>query len=535
MFARLIRKGSFDSEPTRRAGADHSRSWERLIVLANRAPLTYEPDANGRMAVKRSGGGLVTAIEPLMKRYGGIWVAHGDGNIDGAHVADSGELSVPPSSLHYRVRRVPLPYNEYRGYYYGFANEGLWPLCHALNVRPRFRPSDFRMYTTANSRFVDAVAAEAAASVPLVLVQDYHFALAPRLLRLRLPRSTIVSFWHIPWPTAREFSACPWARDLVLGLLPSDIIGVQTPDDCANLLDTVESTIDAEIDRRRHLVRWRGHTTHVRAYPVGVEWANDTVRATESASECRERVLRDFHLPAGTRLCVGVDRLDYTKGINDKLLVVERLLETTPALRGRFVFIQIAEPSRDCLPAYQSARAQIRETRNRVNARFATPGWVPIVLLETHHGPSDVYRLYRAADVCYVGSLRDGMNLVAKEFVCAREDHRGVLVLSQFAGAARQLRSALIVNPYAIEQTARVLADALNMSDADQAARMRELRANVTAYDAQWWAQQLIDDASRVSRTSKVAGRERRMRDTGGILSGRLAIAPTAASSGRGL
>jgi trehalose 6-phosphate synthase len=511
MFAPPIRNGFFDGEPTRAAGAETSRPWDRLIVVANRAPLSYEPDANGRMAIKRSGGGLVTAIEPLMKRYGGIWVAHGNGTIDAAHVADSGGLSVPPSSPHYRVRRVPLPSDEYRGYYYGFANEGLWPLCHALNVRPRFRPSDFQMYAAANSRFVAAVAAEAAGSVPLVLVQDYHFALAPRLLRRRLPGSTIVSFWHIPWPTAREFSACPWARELVLGLLPSDIIGVQTRDDCINVLDTVESTIDAEIDRRRDLIRWRGHTTHIRAYPVGVEWGNATVSATESAGECRARVLRDFRLPSDVRLCVGVDRLDYTKGINDKFLAVERLLESDPALRGRFVFIQIAEPSRDCLPAYQNARAQIRDTCNRVNARFTGPGWEPIVLLETHQGPLDVYRLYRAADVCYVGSLRDGMNLVAKEFVCAREDHRGVLVLSHFAGAARQLRSALIFNPYAVEHTARVLADALNMSETEQEERMRELRANVATYDAHWWAQQLINDASVVSRSNRNPRRAFRM------------------------
>jgi len=508
MFAPLTRNRVFSRESTGVAATADISQWNRLIVLANRAPLTYERDTDGSNRTKPSGGGLVTAIEPLMKQYGGIWVAHGDGSNDATLVVDSSRLTVPPASPHYRLRYVSVPREEYRGYYYGFANEGLWPLCHSLNVRPRFRASDFRMYTAANSRFVWAVAAEAAGSVPLVLVQDYHFALAPRLLRLRLPKSTIVSFWHIPWPTAREFRTCPWARDLVLGLIASDIVGVQTADDCTNFLDSVGSTIDAEIDSRRHLVMWRGHVARIRSYPVGVSWANETVSATDPVSVCRERVLRDLQLPAGVRLCVGIDRLDYTKGINDKFLAVERLLETNPDLRGRFVLIQVAEPSRDCLPAYQSARTQIRETKNRVNAHFATRECEPIVLIERHHAPDEVYRLYRAADVCYVGSLRDGMNLVAKEFVCARADHRGVLVLSQFAGAARQLRSALKVNPYAVAQTASVLADALNMSDIEQGARMRELRASVARYDAHWWAHQLIHDASLVRRTNRNSDRE---------------------------
>jgi trehalose 6-phosphate synthase len=347
-----------------------------------------------------------------------------------------------------------------------------------------------------NTRFATAVAEEAAGDSAVVLVQDYHFALAPRMLRQRLPSSTLVAFWHIPWPRPRVLRTCPWARELLEGLLASTIVGLQTHEDCMNFLGGVESTLDADVDVSQNTVWYRGHATRVRAYPVGVEWNNQAVRATPPATVCRERVCRDLRLPSDVRLAVGIDRLDYTKGINEKLLAVERLLETHAELRGRFVLVQVAEPSRDCIPAYRAARTHLLATSQRVNARFGTSSYLPIQLLEAHHDPADVYRLYRAADLCYVGSLHDGMNLVAKEFVCARDDERGVLVLSQFAGATQQLRAALLVNPYAVDTSAEVLAQALGMSIPEQAKRMRLLRANVAAFDASWWARELVQDAT---------------------------------------
>jgi trehalose 6-phosphate synthase len=355
------------------------------------------------------------------------------------------------------------------------------------------------MYHRANARFAAAVAEESEDAAPLVLVQDYHFALAPRMLRRRLPSSTITAFWHIPWPSARVFGGCPWATVLIDGLLASDIVGLQTPDDCRHFLDAVERHLDATVDRREGEVTWCGHTTRVRAYPVGVEWSNPAVRAAPPPAVCRDTVVRDLGLPPDVRLGVGVDRLDYTKGIKEKFLAVERLLEHEAALRGRFVFVQVAEPSRDCLPAYRAARAEIVAASERINARFQSNGCKPIVLLESHHEPAEVYRLYRAADFCYVGSLHDGMNLVAKEFVCARSDRHGVLVLSRFAGAAQQLRDAVMVDPYAIERSAGALAEALAMPVREQARRMRQLRANVAAFDSRWWAEQLLRDAGQVA------------------------------------
>ena len=467
----------------------------KVIVLANRAPFRHEL-SRGRVVTTRCSSGLVTALEPLLDAYSGTWVAHADGSADTSVVDQLGGIDVPPANPQYRVRYVSIPDDEYRGYYYGFSNEGLWPLCHTVNVTPVFRRCDYEMYRAANTRFASNVADEADGDSPLVLVQDYHFALAPRLLRQKLPRSRMAAFWHIPWPRPRVFRTCPWAVEVLEGLLGSDIIGFQTDDDCRNFLGCAEALLDAPVDPAAGTIRYQGHLTAVRAYPVGIDCAHDALRSAPSPEACREQVCRELDLPPGVRLGVGIDRMDYTKGIHEKLQAIERLLEAQPELVGRFAFVQVAEPSRDCLAAYRNARAQVLETCQRVNARFRTEAGPPIRLLEKHYEPADVYRLYRAADFCYVGSLHDGMNLVAKEFVSARSDERGVLVLSEFAGAARQLRAAVFVNPRRVEQSAAAIAEALRMPAIEQAKRMRILRANVMSFDASWWARQLVDDAT---------------------------------------
>jgi trehalose 6-phosphate synthase len=472
---------------------------ERVIVLANRAPFKHELSGD-RVTVTRSASGLVTALEPLLQSYSGTWVAHASGTAD-SHVVDGlGGIDVPPAKPQYRLRYVPVPEDEFRGYYYGFANEGLWPLCHTVDVTPVFRRADYEMYRAANTRFAHIVADEAGGDSPIVLVQDYHFALAPRIVRKRLPRSRILAFWHIPWPRPRVFRTCPWALELLEGLLGSDIVGFQTDDDCRNFLGCVEALLEASVDVREGTIKYGGRMTTVRAYPVGIDSAHEALLSAPSAPACRELVRRELNLPDNVRLGVGVDRMDYTKGINEKFLAIERLLEMQPELVGQFAFVQIAEPSRDCLAAYRAARAQVQETCNRVNARFGTPAGLPIRFLESHHEPGDVYRYYRAADYCHVGSLHDGMNLVAKEFVAARDDERGVLVLSEFAGAAQQLRAALLVNPVRIEQSAAAIAQALRMPAIEQAKRMRVMRANVLSLDASWWARQMVEDATRHCR-----------------------------------
>jgi trehalose 6-phosphate synthase len=473
-----------------------NEAGDRVIVLANRAPLKHEW-VDGEVRVTRSASGLVTALEPLLETYSGTWVAHAAGSADQLEVDRRGGKEAPPANHSYRLRYVSLPEEQYRGYYFGFANEGLWPLCHTARVTPVFRRRDYEMYRAANTRFAAAVGDEAGGGSPLVLVQDYHFALAPKLVRQRLPEARIVAFWHIPWPRPRTFHSCPWAAELLEGLLGSDIVGLQTDDDCRNFLGAVEALLPAEVDPFEGTVHHRGRVTAVRAYPVGVDCTHDAIRLAPPATAARAAICRELNLPADVRLGVGVDRMDYTKGINEKFLAIEELLEQHPELVGRFAFVQIAEPSRECLAAYREARREVIETRDRINARFAAGGYEPLRLLEHHHEPADVYRYYRAADFCYVNSLQDGMNLVAKEFVSARDDERGALVLSECAGAARQLRSALIVNPLRIAQSARALWQALSMSAIEQAKRMRVMRDNVTSFDASWWARQMVEDAAR--------------------------------------
>ena len=453
--------------------AQRLRDWirtfygdESIVVLAHREPFRHDRGPDGDIVIRRSASGLVTALEPLIQACSGVWVAHGAGTADRVVVDRRDGLDVPPANPLYRLRRVWLDADEARGYYDGFANEGLWPLCHRAHVQPVFRSDDFRMYQKVNARFAEAVCEEVETKWPVVLVQDYHFALAPQVIRERLPLSTIVAFWHVPWPHPRDYAICPWGRLLLEGLLGSTVVGFQTADDCQNFIETVEATLDVDIDRRRNVVTYGDRRTAVRAYPVSVEWPNRWASQSPPVETCRAVVREQLRLPPDVRLAVGVDRLDYTKGLNEKLLALERLLECHPEFRERLVMVQIAEPSRDGLPAYRHYRSRLVETIDRINIRFGTERYRPVILLEAHHEPAEVYRFFRAADICYVGSLHDGMNLVAKEFVSARDDERGVLILSKFTGAARQLTGALIVNPYAIDDSARALAEALRMTDA---------------------------------------------------------------------
>jgi trehalose 6-phosphate synthase len=496
--------------------AERLRTWlatfysgQSIVVLANREPFRHEYAADGGIVVKRSAGGLVTALEPLIQACSGVWVAHGAGTADRDVVDGRDRLDVPPANPRYRLRRVWLDGQEERAYYYGFANEGLWPLCHRAHVQPVFRSGDFKVYGTINRRFARAACEEVEGDTPLILVQDYHLALAPRAIRQRLPRSTIVAFWHIPWPAPSEYALCPWGRQLLDGLLGSTIVGVQTPDDCRNFIDSVECFLDAHVDRSQNVITYGGRRTTVRAYPVSIEWPSRLACQSPPIETCRAAVRRRLRLAPDVRLGVGVDRLDYTKGINEKFLAVERLLESHAEFRGRFVFVQIAEPSRDCLPAYQELRLRLLQTADRINLRFGTDGYRPIILLEARHEPAEVYQFLRAADLCYVGSLHDGMNLVAKEFVSARDDDRGVLILSEFAGAARQLTAALIVNPCAIDDSAHALAEALNMTDDEQSNRMRAMRSVVAEFNTYRWAGEMLADAAR-ARTHAALHRSQR-------------------------
>jgi trehalose 6-phosphate synthase len=480
---------------------------ERVVIVANREPYIHQATPDGGVVVQHPASGLVTALEPVMRACSGVWIAHGSGSAD-RRVADArGRVAVPPGEESYTLRRVWLSKEEEQGYYYGFANEGLWPLCHMAHARPVFRIDDWNHYQRVNARFAEALVSEVDSDDPVVLVQDYHFALLPALVRDRLPRATIITFWHIPWPHSEGFGICPWRDELLDGLLGSSILGFQTQLHCNNFVDAVDRYLEARIDRENSSVVQGPRTTLVRPYPIATEWPNRWAVGAPSIEECRSGVFSELGLRPGTQLVVGVDRLDYTKGVEERLLAIDRLLEKEQALRGRVVFVQLAAPSRTAIERYQRLGEAVEELAERINERWGGPSYRPVVLLRAHHEPPTVFRYYRAADACYVSSLHDGMNLVAKEFVAAREDEQGVLVLSQFTGAARELAEALIVNPYDVEEASEALASALRMSPREQRDRMRAMRALLAEFNVYRWAGRMLVDAARLRRRERLSGR----------------------------
>ena len=431
-----------------------------------------------------------------MRACSGTWIAHGSGSADRETVDRHDRVAVPPGQPLYQLRRIWLTPEEERGYYGGFANEGLWPLCHIAHVRPTFRTADLEYYRTVNARFADAVVAEAKTKDPVVLVQDYHFALLPRMIRDRLPDATIITFWHIPWPNPEAFAICPWRIELLDGLLGSSILGFHTQFHCNNFLDTVDRLLEARVDRESFTVACRGQTTTVHRYPISIEWPPAPLAAAKSVPDARRAVRERLGLPRDHRIGVGVDRLDYTKGILERLNAVARLLELEPRWIGRFTFVQIAAPSRGTLDDYRDYAGRVRALATAINARYSDAKYPPIALIAEHHEPDAVYEYMRAADVCVVTSLHDGMNLVAKEFVAARDDEQGVLILSQFAGASRELPEALVVNPYDADQCAAALQIALTMPADEQRERMRFMRGVVREFNVYRWAGRMLLDAA---------------------------------------
>ena len=476
---------------------------EEVLIVSNREPYIHVRRGED-IDLQRPASGLVTALEPVMRACSGTWIAHGSGSADRDVVDAHDSVQVPPDNPAYRLRRVWLTKEEEAGYYYGFANEGLWPLCHIAHTRPVFRAGDWEQYREVNRRFADAVVEESKTDSPIVLVQDYHFALLPRMIRDRLPGATIITFWHIPWPNPETFGVCPWQTELLEGLLGSSILGFHTQFHCNNFFDTVDRSLEARVDRDTFTISHGGNPTEVHRYPISIEWPPAALARQPEVADCRTSVRRELGIGPDVKLGVGVDRLDYTKGILERFAAIERLLELEPDWIGRFSFLQIAAPSRSSIEEYQALDARVRATAQRINERFDTGGCPPIVLRIEHHDADHVYALYRAADLCFVSSLHDGMNLVAKEYVASRDDERGVLILSQFAGASRELLEALIVNPYDTEQCATALRTALAMSPAEQRERMRSMRGLVREFNVYRWAGRMLLDATRMRNRRKI-------------------------------
>ena len=469
-----------------------------LFVVANREPYMHITGEKGPEALVPASG-LVTALEPVLVASDGTWVAHGSGSADRETVDANDRLRVPPDLPSYTLRRVWLTDEEVKGYYEGFANEGLWPLCHIAHTRPTFRPEDWLQYQRANRRFADAVLQEMeGVEAPIVLVQDYHFALLPKMVKEARPDARVAIFWHIPWPNPEVFGICPWQKEVVDGLLGADLIGFHTQTFCNNFLETVDRAVEAITEWDRFAVNRQGHVTRVRPYPISVAFPNGKPEQEwRSAGGERAALCEELGIEASL-LGVGVDRVDYTKGILERFRGIERFIEMNPAYQRRFSFVQIGAPSRTVIPRYQQFLDEVTLEAERINARFQSGKWKPIVLLKKHHSHQEIARFYRAASLCMVTSLHDGMNLVAKEFVAARDDEHGVLILSTFAGAALELTDALHVNPYDVRQLEGAILRALEMPDEEQAARMHRMRANVKDHNVYRWAANLLSDLTEI-------------------------------------
>jgi trehalose 6-phosphate synthase len=464
----------------------------KIFVLSNREPYMHVLD--GKETVWQvPPSGLVTAIEPVLRACDGVWVAHGSGSEDALNVDKHDRLRVPPDDPRYTLRRVWLSSGEEAGYYDGFANEGLWPLCHIAHTRPIFRASDWECYQQVNEKFAAALLEEMEGSAnPIVFVQDYHFALVPRLIKAARPDARVAIFWHIPWPNPEAFGICPWQAKLLDGLLGADLIGFHIPLFCNNFLSTVDRVLESRTDREHMTARRDGHTSTVRPYPVSVA-LDGSKQERKVPKSTRDDLLKEFGLRCETMI-VGVDRMDYTKGIVERLVAVERLIEEHPFYLERLTMVQIAAPSRSRIPSYVNLRNLVEETAERINGRFQTANWKPILLIERQCDHEEVDRWYRVADVCLVTSLHDGMNLVAKEYVAARDDEDGVLVLSKFAGAATELLDALMVNPYDIEGVAEAIHEGLEMEHDERRTRMQRMRHHVMDHNIYRWAASILGD-----------------------------------------
>src|SRR5579864_8709704 len=466
----------------------------RLFVVSNREPYMHMRSRRS-VEVTVPPSGLVTALQPVLSASDGTWIAHGSGTADREACDRHGRLRVPPEDPRYTLRRVWLTKEEEEGYYYGFANEGLWPLCHIAHTRPIFRAADWKHYQAVTRKFADALVEEMKdCEKPVVLVQDYHFALLSRMIKQRRPDARVAIFWHIPWPNPEAFGICPWQRELVDGLLGADLVGFHIQSHCTNFLQTADRVTESRIDWEHFTVQRLGHITTVRPFPISVDLADlPSDDSDEAAYEGRSGLLKSLDVEA-LFLGVGVDRLDYTKGILERFLAVERFLEKYPRYQGQFTFVQIGAPSRSHLKQYHDLEAEIEVEAGRINWRFQKDKWKPIVLLNRSHSHKEIEPYYRAADLCLVTSLHDGMNLVAKEFVASRNDESGVLILSIFTGAARELRDALQVNPYDIDQTAEAIRTALEMSAEEKQQRMQRMRKTVREQNVYRWAASLIGE-----------------------------------------
>jgi trehalose-6-phosphate synthase/HAMP domain-containing protein len=472
-----------------------------LVVVSNREPVSHVRE--GRHIVAQiPPSGVVTAMEPVMRACGGVWVAHGSGDADREVVDERDMIRLPPEAPLYALRRLWLSEEELGGYYYGFANEGLWPLCHIVHARPIFRTEDWRQYAAVNAKFAEAVLRVVADTEdPAVLIQDYHFALLPRLIKDKRPDARVALFWHIPWPNPEAFGICPWQTEILDGMLGADLVGFHTQFHCNNFLETVDRAVEARIEWEHFSVARGQHVTLVKPFPISV-----APRFIDEPPQTSRKALLEALGIDVEFLGVGVERIDYTKGLPERFHAIRRFFILHPGYRGRLTFVQLAAPSRSRITRYRVLEDEVEALAAEINRELGEGAWRPILLLKRHHDHRDIWPFYRWADFCMVTSLHDGMNLVAKEFVSARDDGDGVLILSRFTGAARELREAVLVNPYDVDETAEAIHLALEMPPGERRGRMSRLRQTVREHNIYRWAGLLLGELARLPSEGEPGG-----------------------------
>jgi trehalose 6-phosphate synthase len=462
-----------------------------FLVVSNREPYIHTMSGD-EIICNRPVSGLTEALDPVMRASKGTWVAYGSGNADRKVVDSHNRVAVPPAKPEYTLRRVWLTQDEVEGFYLGFSNEALWPLCHVAFTQPNFRESDWNTYKKVNQIFAEAVIQEIADRKAVVLVQDYHFALLSRLLREQNPNLTIGQFWHIPWPTHEVFRTCPWREEILDGLLGNDLMGFHIPAFCNNFLETVEHSLESSVDRGKLTAVYRDKATLVQPFPISVDFDGLSQEAgTEAVEREMDNLRRELALD-GKYVGVGMDRIDYTKGIPERLQALDKFLEDSPDYRGKVVFIQAGMPSRTQIESYQNLNQKMDDLIRCINDKYGNDSWKPVIPLTRQLTHSTLAALRRLAHFCVVSSLHDGMNLVAKEFVASRVDDDGVLILSQFTGAAAELRDAILINPFAIDEFARKIKEAIEMPEMERQRRMKTMRETVANNNIYWWGASMV-------------------------------------------
>ena len=463
---------------------------KKIIVVSNREPYMHIREGKIIRCIVPASG-MITALEPILKACGGLWIASGTGDADKESVDKNDKVQVPPDEPKYTLKRLWQTKEEEDHFYYGFSNEGLWPLCHIAHTRPVFRKEDWHYYRIVNEKFAKAVLNETAdEEKPYILIQDYHFALLPELIRKEKPNAKIAIFWHIPWPNPESFGICPWEREILTGLLGADLVGFHTQYHCNHFLDTVNNALESRVSWENFSVKRGGRTTFIKPFPISIAFTlrdmdNDVKRITP------DQLLNEYGIVA-QNIGIGVDRIDYTKGLAEKFLAIERFFEKNPSYIGKFTFVQIGAPSRTLIKSYSDVVSLIENEANRINWRFKSKNWKAILLLKRHHSHEEITPFYSAAEFCMVTSLHDGMNLVAKEFVASRNNNDGALILSRFAGASHELHGAIIVNPYDIERMADAIKLALEMTPEEKCQRMKQMRQVVLTQNIYSWAATLL-------------------------------------------